>query len=47
VLVQAVAAAEARVDRTLVLGVLLRDRPLEELAEGDREALDAVEWLGA
>src|SRR5207302_2975938 len=42
-----VAPAEARVDRTLVLGVLLRDRPAEDLPEGDREALDRIQRLGA
>src|SRR5207244_611936 len=45
--VEAVPAAEARVDGPLVLGVLLRDRLLEELPEGDREALDAVDRLRA
>src|SRR6266550_2173918 len=35
--------AEARVDRPLVLRVLLRDRLLEDLFEGDPEALDAVD----
>src|SRR6266536_6536138 len=45
--VQAVAAAEARVDRALVLRVLLRDRLLEQLPEGDGEALDAVDRLRA
>jgi hypothetical protein len=44
---QLVAAAEARVDRPLVLRELLRDRLLEELPEGDGEALDAVEGMGA
>src|SRR3954451_1932198 len=37
---EAVAAAEARVHRPLVLRVLLRDRLLEDLLEGDAEALD-------
>src|SRR4051812_34788376 len=37
---QAVAAAEARIERALVLRVLLRDRLLEDLLEGDAEALD-------
>src|SRR4029077_12146612 len=44
--VQAVPAPEARVDRALVLRVLLRHRPLEQLPERDGEALDAVEGLG-
>src|SRR4029077_2294016 len=42
VAVQEVAAAEARVDGPLVLRVLLRDRLLEQLLEGDGEALDGV-----
>src|SRR3954447_21699361 len=42
-----VATAEARVDRPLVLRVLLRDRPLEDLLEGDPEALDAVDRVAA
>src|SRR5437868_4822207 len=42
-----VAPAEARVDRPLVLRVLLRDRLLEDLLEGDSEALDAVERVPA
>src|SRR4029077_7499706 len=41
--VQAMPAPEARVDRALVLGVLLRHRLLEQLPERDGEALDAVE----
>src|SRR3954451_21497387 len=44
---QAVAATEARVDRPLVLGVLLRDRLLEDLLERDPEALDRVDRLRA
>ena len=43
--VQAVAAAEARVDRPLVLRVLLRDRLAEDLPERDAEALYRVERL--
>src|SRR6185312_14457448 len=45
--VQAVAAAVARIHGALVLGVLLRDRLLEQLPERDGEALDAVERLRA
>src|SRR5581483_1736410 len=45
--VEAVPAAEARVDRPLVLGVLLRDRLLEDLPEGDAETLEAVDRLRA
>src|SRR5207249_5406354 len=41
--VQAVAAAEARVDRALVLRVLLRHRLSEEMPERDPEALDRVD----
>src|SRR5206468_11279317 len=44
---EAVAPAEARIDRPLVLRVLLRDRLLEDLLEGDPEALDAVERVSA
>src|SRR6266550_3869158 len=40
-----VAAAEARIDRTLVLRVLLRDRLLEDLLEGDAEALECARGL--
>src|SRR5207244_1103237 len=43
---ETVAAAEPRIDRPLVLGVLLRDRLLEDLLEGDPEALDRRERLG-
>src|SRR5262249_11547630 len=42
---QARAGAEARVHRPLVLRVLLRDRLLEQLPEGDGEAFDAVQRL--
>src|SRR6266576_2543320 len=45
--VEPVAAPEARVHRPLVLRVLLSDRLLEDLLEGDAEALDAVERLRA
>jgi hypothetical protein len=45
VAVQTVAAAEARVERTLVLRVLLRDRLAEDLAERDSEALEGAERL--
>src|SRR5262245_57581984 len=37
---EAMAAAETRIDRPLVLRVLLRDRLLEDLLEGDPEALE-------
>ena len=40
--VQAVAPAEARVDGALVLGVGLRDRLAEEVAQRDGEALEAL-----
>src|SRR6185437_2485049 len=40
--VQTVAAAEARVHRPLVLGVLLGDGLPEQMPEGDPEALDGV-----
>src|SRR4029077_15382385 len=43
--VQPMPPAEARVDRTLVLRVLLRDRLLEDLLEGDPEALQALHGL--
>src|SRR5579884_1957409 len=39
---ETVAAAEARVDRPLVLRVLLRDRLLEHLLQRDAEALERV-----
>src|SRR5579884_584818 len=42
---QPVPAAEARVDRPLVLRVLLRDRLLEDLLEGDPEALQRGDRL--
>src|SRR5205807_6333046 len=42
---EAVAPAEARVDRSLVLGVLLRDRLLEDLPQRDAEAAHRVERL--
>src|SRR5437879_5481503 len=45
--VEAVAPAEARVDRPLVLRVLLRYRLPEQLLERDGEALDAVDRLRA
>src|SRR4029453_11086970 len=45
--VEPVPAAEARVDRPLVLRVLLCDRLFEDLLEGDAEALDAFERLRA
>src|SRR5207253_999553 len=41
-----VPAAEARVDRALVLRVLLRHRLLEDLAERHREALDRCDRAG-
>src|SRR4029453_10962269 len=44
---EAVPAAEARVDRALELGVLLRDRLLEDLLEGDSEAFERVDRLRA
>src|SRR5205085_6096937 len=44
---QAVAAAETRIDRPLVLRVLLRDRLLEDLLEGDPEALQRLDRLRA
>src|SRR5204863_8645677 len=44
---EAVASAEARIDRPLVLRVLLRDRLLEDLLEGDPEALEAFQRLRA
>src|SRR5215211_7110411 len=47
VAVQAVPAAPARIDRPLVLGVLLRDRLPEDLPEGDGEALERPERLRA
>src|SRR5213079_1615839 len=40
-------AAEARVDRPLVLRVLLGDRLLEDLLEGHPKTLHGVERLGA
>jgi hypothetical protein len=40
---QPVPAPEARVDGALVLGVLLRDRLLEQLSERDREAFDCAD----
>jgi hypothetical protein len=43
VAVKAMAAAEARVDRTLVLRVLLRHRLSEEVPERDAETLDRVD----
>src|SRR5581483_4386645 len=43
--VQAVAAAEARIDRALVLRVLLGDRLLEDLLERDAEALQRRDRL--
>src|SRR5713101_6933285 len=42
-----VAAAEARIDRPLVLRVLLRDRLLEDLLEGDAETLERRDRLRA
>src|SRR3954447_16349254 len=45
--VEHVSAAEARVDRTLELRVLLGDRLLEDVLEGDAEALQRGEWLRA
>src|SRR5690348_13551988 len=44
---QHVPAAEARIDRALVLRVLLRGRLLEDLLEGDPEALQRLDRLGA
>src|SRR4051794_20404762 len=44
--VQPVPSAEAWIQRPLVLRVLLRDRLLEDLLEGDAEAADAVERIG-
>ena len=44
---QPMAAAEARVDRPLELGVLLGDRLLEDLPEGDGEAFQGLERLRA
>src|SRR5215467_6479989 len=44
---EAVAAAEPRIDRPLVLRVLLRDRLLEDLLEGDPEALEGFQRLRA
>ena len=44
---ESVPTPEARVDRPLVLGVLLRDRPPEDLAEGDAEPFERVERLRA
>src|SRR5262249_36383736 len=41
------ASSEARIHRPLVLRVLLRDRLPEDLAEGDREALQALDRLWA
>src|SRR5262249_51747763 len=45
--VKPMATAEARVDRALVLRVLLRDRLLEQLLERNGEALYGIEWLRA
>src|SRR5439155_25636419 len=45
--VQPVPTAKAWIDGALVLRVLLRYRLLEELLEGDGEALDAVDRLRA
>src|SRR5579862_2650055 len=45
VLPETVPPAEARIDRPLVLRVLLRDRLLEDLLEGDAEALERLERL--
>src|SRR5215471_3440777 len=45
--VQPVAAAETRIHRPLVLRVLLRDRLLEDLLEGDPEALQRLDRLRA
>ena len=45
--VQPVPAAEARVERPLVLRVLLRDRLVEDLLERDPEALERVKGLRA
>src|SRR4051794_34405946 len=42
-----VPSAEPRIDRPLVLRVLLRDRLLEDLLEGDPEALERLERLRA
>src|SRR6185503_8932918 len=47
VLPEAMAAAEPRVDRPLVLRVLLRDRLLEDLLERDPEALEGFQRLWA
>src|SRR5581483_2856972 len=47
VLVQPVAPAEARVDRALLLRVLLGERALEDLLEGDAEALQRRDRLRA
>src|SRR4029079_5814882 len=44
---EAVPSPEARGHRALVLRVLLRDRFLEDLSEGDSEPLEAVERLRA
>src|SRR5207248_8381526 len=44
---QSVPPAEAWIDRALVLGVLLRQRLLEQLPERQREALEAVDRLRA
>ena len=44
--VQPVAATEARVQRPLELRVLLRDRLLEDVPEGDAEALRGSERAG-
>jgi hypothetical protein len=45
--VEPVTSAEARIDGPLVLGVLLRDRFLEQLPECDGEAFDRVNGLRA